>query len=161
MIPGVKAFLSPYRKGIMLVGFGLVIAEQSCFRINVSESLPQPYWVGLRGITPQKGSYVLVQKPRWGDSLLKQVTGVEGDLVSRQGSTLCINGQSVCTLPLSSGRDLKPLSDQVIPEGYVFVSTSHERGIDSRYENPGLIALESIKAVMWPLPLSERWTWGR
>lgn len=42
------------------------------------------------------------------------------------------------------GKPLHPLKATIIPEGYVFVATSHPRSFDSRYEEFGLVKQEHI-----------------
>ena len=82
------------------------------------------------------------------DLLMKTIVGVGGDEVTEKDGRLCVNGtplaknaskrqQAVGTLPLPSVE-----LPQRLNEGEVWLSSDHEKGIDSRYF--GAVARASI-----------------
>lgn len=143
-------------KGRIVWACGLLALSLTCVRMNVSGSLPETWWWGVRCFSlPERGSVVLVERKGWAGSLLKQVTGVAGDRVQVEGDVLRINGTAVVRLK-APAPGWKPLPDQVIPQGYVFVSTPHSTGLDSRWARIGLFAVHELKARMWPVPFLTR-----
>lgn len=64
-----------------------------------------------------------------------------GDVVSRQGDVVRINGAEVARLkPASSrGEALKPGPTGRIPEHCYYLGTAHKDGLDSRYADIGFV----------------------
>ncbi|KAB2832453.1 MAG: signal peptidase I, partial [Caedimonadaceae bacterium] len=104
--------------------------------------------VSIQGHTPQ---YV-------GDHIFtKRVVGLPGDRIIQNKTHLTLkaqNGAFSITLPLlmqtKEGQTLTPLSLEIVPQGYFFVTGDHLRSFDSRYEEFGLVSMEKIygKAVL-------------
>lgn len=98
--------------------------------------------VSIRGHTPQYvGNYIFT----------KRVIGLPGDYIIRDKTHLTLkaqNGALATTLPLlnqtKEGKPLTPLSFEVVPQGYFFVTGDHLRSFDSRYEEFGLVSMEKI-----------------
>lgn len=98
--------------------------------------------VSIRGHTPQ---YV-------GDHIFtKRVIGLPGDRIIQNKTHLTLkaqNGAFAIIFPLlmqsREGQPLTPLSQEIIPQGYFFVTGDHLRSFDSRYEEFGLIPMEKI-----------------
>lgn len=137
---------------LILAGLG------SCTQLleNVSESLDDVRYllvlkttkikrgdiVSIRGHTPQYvGNHIFT----------KRVIGLPGDCIIRDTTHLALkaqNGAFAFTLPLlmqtKEGQPLTPLSLEVVPQGYFFVTGDHIRSFDSRYEEFGLVKKEKI-----------------
>lgn len=137
---------------IILYGF----ATYTQLLENVSESLDDMrYLLVLKSTKVKRGDIVSIQghTPYYvGDHIFtKRVIGLPGDLVIRNKTHLTLkaqNGAFAITLPLltqsKEGQVLTPLSLNVVPEGYLFVTGDHLRSFDSRYEEFGLVPMKKI-----------------
>lgn len=137
---------------LVLVGLG------TCTQLleNVSESLDDVRYllilkttkikrgdiVSMRGHSPQ---YVVEH------IFTKRVVGLPGDWIIQNETHLTLkaqNGAFAITLPLltqtKEGQPLTPLSLEVVPQGYLFVTGDHLRSFDSRYEEFGLVPMKKI-----------------
>jgi conjugal transfer pilin signal peptidase TrbI len=76
----------------------------------------------------------------------KLVYGVAGDLVTREGSNVLVNGAHVAQVkPLSKrGEVLRPGPLGRVPEGCFFVGSPHKDGFDSRYADIGWVCKSQI-----------------
>lgn len=150
-----------------LLGVGAALfLNQTTLLMNRSGSLPHKAFLVLKGWKPERGDYVTftlspqrtvsqapmsatvsmtllseasVAKPL---SVTKQVVGVEGDVVRREGDHILVGDRAVGPLlkETADGLPLTPMAfEGMIPHGHVFVATAHERSFDSRYEEVGLI----------------------
>ena len=98
--------------------------------------------VSTRGHIPQYvGNYIFT----------KRVIGLPGDRIIQNKTHLTIkaqNGAFAITFPLltqsKEGQPLTPLSHEVIPQGYFFITGDHLHSFDSRYEEFGLVSMEKI-----------------
>ncbi|MBY0501646.1 MAG: signal peptidase I [Alphaproteobacteria bacterium] len=117
------------------------------------------YALFLKSASINRGDIVLIPNypvPYVGEkSLSKRVFGLPGDRISRDKEGIKIASQDPDLknsnpkhLPLlektSKGEPLTPLSERVIPAGYVFVAGDNTRSFDSRYEEFGLVPIEKI-----------------
>lgn len=130
--------------------------ETHGFLINTTDSLPNWAFLLDRTVPPEKGALIFFRVPPSnvvdvhfgkGEHLFgKLVLGVPGDVVSRDGQTLSINGEVVATAKLKTKRGLAlsvgPVG--VIPSGCYYVGTSNKDGFDSRYAQIGWICRERI-----------------
>ena len=82
------------------------------------------------------------------DLLMKKIVAIGGDEVTEVAGRLCVNGRP---LPSAASRRQRAVGNLVLPsvelprqlkEGEVWLSSDHERGIDSRYF--GAVARSSI-----------------
>lgn len=126
------------------------------FLINTTDSLPNWAFLLDRTVPPEKGELVFFRAPQSrvvevhfgkGEHLFgKQVLGVPGDVVSRDGRTLLVNGRRVAIAKLKTKRglalDLGPVG--VIPAGCYYVGTANKDGFDSRYAQIGWICRDRI-----------------
>lgn len=128
---------------IMLISFGSLglFFQFTELGVNRTKSLPYQYFLIVKGLSFEKGDLVSIkghQAKYIGDlNLIKRVVGVAGDPV---GPLLLALKRST-----KKGEPLTPLAIKVIPEGYVFVNADHKHSYDSRYEEFGLVSIETIK----------------
>lgn len=130
-------------------------------RWNISESLKAWFFIVDTKTLPQKGDYVAFnyydksnQVYKMGLSeapqvvFIKQVVGVEGDVVTHQDREIFVNGQSMgIAKPRSKGGrklDINPFTG-AIPKGYYYVYTPHKDSYDSRYADIGLVPVKEVR----------------
>jgi type IV secretory pathway protease TraF len=103
--------------------------------------LPDKYFLTVKGLSFKKGCLVSISGHHAkyiGDlPLIKRVVGLSGDSI--QPLLKDLKKTTKCGKPLSV------LSQNVIPEGYVFVTADNKDSYDSRYEEFGLVSTENIK----------------
>lgn len=81
----------------------------------------------------------------------KRVIGFAGDPIVSEHDAIRIGAR---LLPLiektKEGHILTPITQTIVPDGYLFVAGDHPRSIDSRYEEFGLVPMEKVwgKAVI-------------
>ena len=161
-----------FKRSVLLLGLGaaalaLVAArdfsQNHLLLLNASPSLPNwAFWVE-RHKRPVHGDYVFFDPPRsvllirhfGGKPRLfgKQVMGMPGDIVSRQGKLVRVNGRAVArTKPLTrSGEALVAGPVGRVPRGCSFVATGHKDGFDSRYAASGWVCAPQIVGVGRPI----------
>lgn len=138
-------------------------ATSHALMINVSPSLP--FWAiwTSRNELPQRGDIILFAPPA--SALLqmhfgtrpqpfgKIVSGMPGDLVTREGRTFHVNGRAVATAKTMSrlGEPLALGPTGKVPENCYFVTTPHKDGFDSRYSAIGWICRERILGTGRPI----------
>ncbi len=85
--------------------------------------------------------------------LAKRVIGLEGDQIAISEMELYINGESFGKIlpKCSLGKELNPLSEGYIPQGYFFAYADHPQSFDSRYAEFGLIPIDQIQELLWPI----------
>jgi len=138
-------------------------AQTHALMINASPSLPHwAIWLD-RSAVPVRGDLILFDPPP--SALLtrhfgaapqpfgKQVMGVAGDLVTREGRTFFVNGKAVAIAKVVSrfGEPLALGPTGIIPKGCYFVATGHKDGFDSRYAAIGWICARSVLGVGRPV----------
>jgi len=133
--------------------------DHHAFVINVSESLPNWAFLVALGQFPQRGEFVVFDPGR--DPLTvkhfgarpspfaKVAYGVPGDLVTRVGNQVFVNGTPVVkTKPFTKqGEALMPGPTGVIPRGCVFAGSPHKDGFDSRYQAIGFVCADRLLGV--------------
>jgi conjugal transfer pilin signal peptidase TrbI len=149
------------RKWLWMTGISALLGFNHWFTlgINASQSLPNHAFLVLKqdhGVT--RGDYVTF---RWhgggpylpGVKFTKIVRGVPGDVVSRQGNDLYINGEFVSTAKprATTGQPLLAGPVGVIPEGRYYVHATNKDSLDSRYAITGWISREAIVGKALPL----------
>lgn len=124
--------------------------------INTTQSLPNwAFWIDKHRV-PQRGDFVVfapAQTPlitahfgKVSPPFAKRVYGMPGDVVSREGNVVRINGAEVARLkPTSSrGEPLAPGPVGRIPERCYYLGTAHKDGLDSRYADIGFVCANQI-----------------
>ena len=143
---------------LLFILLALWLANNFRLVINTTNSLPQKVWILHLNKTPQKQDYIAFKPPLKSglpQSLIlhKQVLGVTGDVVTRQGRDFFINDKYVATAKTHSLKN-EPLAlgpTGTLTEGHYYVSTPHKDSLDSRYELLGWIDDELILGVLYPL----------
>lgn len=127
---------------IMLISFGSLglFFQFTELGVNRTKSLPYQYFLIVKGLSFEKGDLVSIrghQAKYIGElNLIKRVVGVAGDEI--EPLLVGLKNQT------KKGEPLTPLAIKVIPEGYVFVNADHKHSYDSRYEEFGLVSVETI-----------------
>ena len=126
------------------------------FLINSTESLPNWAFLIEKNKTPARGDYAFFKLPRtplteahFGANpkpFGKRVMGMPGDLVTRNGEVVSVNGRAVARMkPLTKrGEILVPGPIGRVPEGCYFMVTPHPDGFDSRYADIGFICSNAM-----------------
>ena len=138
-------------------------ATSHALMINVSPSLP--FWAiwTSRNELPQRGDIILFTPPA--SPLLQKhfgtrpqpfgkiVSGMPGDLVTREDRTFHVNGRPLATAKLKSrlGEPLALGPTGKVPENCYFVTTPHKDGFDSRYGAIGWICRDRILGTGRPI----------
>lgn len=94
---------------------------------------------------------------------LKRIAGLGGDLVSRDGATICIRERCVYAADTASGTPFDALiPGGVIPQGYVALLGDAPDSLDSRYKSVGLWPIADIIATGFTIPgvLLPEWEGG-
>ena len=120
---------------------------------NIGKSLPHILSYGKPFKEIKRGMYVSFSHPRSQSKVTKRIQGLPGDKVIIHGNNLWVNNEIVGVLKQTtpSGQFLHPISHQSIPEGFLFVSGLHPDSFDSRYQEFGLIPIESVEEEICPL----------
>lgn len=147
------------------------------FQLNVTDSMPQRFWITHVGDKNLKvGDYVVfmfhdfrMKKPDDFEFVVKQVGGVWGDKIkvnmlnNQEKSLLKSNTASlIYTLPNGSlypvfdtlsGNHFSPLTEEniTIPKNCYFVHGQHQPSFDSRYKEFGLVCDNQIYGKSYPL----------
>jgi len=124
--------------------------------INASESLPTWALLVETGRFPARGDYVVFDPGK--DPLVirhfgehpkpfaKIAYGVPGDLVTRDGAQVLVNGVAVSQLkPFTrQGEALVPGPVGRVPRGCIYAGTPHKDGFDSRYAAIGFVCHDRL-----------------
>ena len=161
--------------GGKLVGFTVLCAitagltslakwrDTHALMINATDSLPHWAFFAETGQFPERGEYVVFhpgtdpvtvkyfgEKPA---AFVKIAYGLPGDLVTRAGNDVLVNGTVVASLkPLTKrGDPLEAGPVGEVPEGCVFAATPHKDGFDSRYAHIGFVCRERLVGIGVPI----------
>ena len=119
---------------------------------NLSNSLPGfLYSVHLKNNIRPKKMDVVAFKPksnrffRTGATFLKYTLGVPGDRITIAGRKIFINGFEVGEgLVVARKHPLYMIEEGVIPNGYYYLGSFKGNGVDSRYDDIGLVHFTQI-----------------
>ncbi len=140
--------------GVVVLGIYLVKMNPGYgLSINQSSSLPYHLFIAkpLRGIS--KGKIIAFNHPEFGVKLAKIVAGLPGDRIEIRYNHVFV-GENDCGQLVyisKTGRRYTPISEGIVPEGYVFASATHPESFDSRYAEFGLVKQQWILGELWPL----------
>lgn len=130
--------------------------DEHAILINTTESLPNWAFFIDKARAPARGDFVVFTPPvtpiitaHFGPKsspFAKQVYGMPGDLVTREGNAVLINGAEVARLKLLTRRGEVLVSGPTgrIPEGCYYLGTAHADGLDSRYADIGFVCRDRI-----------------
>lgn len=157
---------SPHlRRWLVIGGLAAALAASSSLAswrddhailINTTQSLPNwAFWIDKHR-TPARGDFVVFAPPQTplitahfgkvSPPFAKRVYGMPGDVVSRTGNVVSINGSEVARLKSASarGEPLAPGPTGRIPEHCYYLGTAHKDGFDSRYADIGFVCAGRI-----------------
>lgn len=130
--------------------------DEHAILINTTQSLPNwAFWIDKHRV-PERGDFVVFKAPQTplitahfgkvAPPFAKRVYGMPGDVVSREGAVVRINGAEVARLkPASSrGEKLEPGPTGRIREHCYYLGTAHKDGLDSRYADIGFVCSGTI-----------------
>ena len=132
----------------------IVLKENFSLYINQSNSLPFRAFLVIKNQQPKRNHYIAFNHPWFKDPLVKQVVGVEGDVVYKVNGNLWVNNQNIGSVlkKTKTGRPLTSLAHKgEIPPKHYFVAAFHNGSFDSRYEEVGLITLKQVLGRAVPL----------
>ncbi len=119
--------------------------------LNVTESLPNRFFLIHRGEQPCRGDYVAF---RWlgggpypaGVTFIKQIAGLSGDVVTQVERDYFVNGQPMGhAKPLSQkGSTLELGPTGTLPDAAYYVRAPHPDSLDSRYRLTGWVSQAQI-----------------
>lgn len=143
---------------LLLIPLALFLSEHLGYSINLTESLPQKFWLIVYKKTPKKGDYILFKAPfecdvPHGTLVIKQILGEPGDSVIRVEQDFFINNDYIATAKRHSlkGLSLAPGPSGILPPNQYFVLSPHPDSLDSRYQKMGWIERKQIIGVAYPL----------
>jgi len=120
--------------------------------INHSKSLPETLFLCFEPKEkPGVGSYVVFD--RHDHQVIKKIMGMPGDQIEVNDRLVSVAGKKhgIARERSRSGRQYTLVEAGVIPEGFCYVGGTHIDSYDSRYREFGLVWLEEITAVAWPI----------
>jgi conjugal transfer pilin signal peptidase TrbI len=140
---------------MLSLGLVIVASHYGCLVYSHTDSLPYHYFIRANRLVPGRDHYTCVSCPWHGGSLIKKIVGMAGDVVTYDfEGNLWIRRHLMVGKPkkkAGDGRTLTPLPPGVIPEGQVFIAGEHERSLDSRYQEVGLIPEKALQGRAFPL----------
>jgi conjugal transfer pilin signal peptidase TrbI len=130
----------------------------SHYRLNISPSMP---WTVARveyDTLPRLGETMLYEYRGAMTGLpsrtfFKEVAGLPGDRIRVEGRAVWV-GDCFMGLAMPSTRDgkaLTPIAPGVIPDGYLYAKGEHPASFDSRYRESGLVPLDAVIGVAYPV----------
>jgi hypothetical protein len=134
--------------------FMAILISQVRFLISETDSLPQHYFLHFPNLKPKVQQYTVLSNAWYEGKIIKKITGIAGDkLWFNEKNELFINqlrvGKPFKVTP--DGRALTAIQAQIIPKGYVFLSSEHPKSFDSRYQELGLVPLSQLEGLVIPL----------
>ena len=149
-----KATLNSGLKGFLVafISFG-IFSEYVHFIKSPTDSLPEHYFIQFPKITPKKGDLTVVYNGFYQGKIIKKIIGIAGDKITRDAhGNIFINQQPIgkaCEYTdLKRGLTLTAIKPQTIPEGRVFLHSSHPRSFDSRYQEVGLVSVDDLEGLV-------------
>lgn len=141
----------------LLLGFAVIYSSLEVMgfglRFNSSNSLPFYAFYSFKSKEAKRDMYVAIKHPASEIKLAKQIKGIAGDEINIDGDFIKVKGETLGIILKTgrSGQTLTPIKEGIIPKGHVFVYASHPQSFDSRYEDFGLISVDQIVEVLWPI----------
>jgi conjugal transfer pilin signal peptidase TrbI len=122
-------------------------------RYTVTPSLPYKLFISRPISSIKKSQYVTLAHPKSKILVAKQIVGLPGDEVIVRDHNLYLNDKQLGFIldHSKSGKKFNPIQEGKIPEGFVFLYAPHVDSFDSRYQEFGLVPVERLEEVLWPL----------
>lgn len=138
-------------------------SETHALMINATDSLPNWAFLVESGRFPERGDYVIFDpghdpmtakyfgaKPA---PFTKIAVGLPGDVVTRQGADVFVNGERIASLKATTKRgdplEQGPVGE--VPKGCIFAATAHKDGFDSRYAHIGFVCRDRLVGTGRPV----------
>ncbi len=154
--PSVKKFI---KKLFLISSISFCVYDLAAthirFGLTATPSLPYRLFIFYKRQEPSlsvpgKDRYVLFYHESVNTHVIKHVKGLPGaTLRYDEEGQLWVDGYCVGKPHTLSrtGKKVKSIQPGIIPEGYIFAFAPHDRSFDSRYEDFGLIPIQSIQGV--------------
>jgi conjugative transfer signal peptidase TraF len=142
---------------LLLLGVAIFLFSTSRLIVNHSRSLPYHVLLLMKGGTFKRGDLIAIEKEvAFLDhkNFLKKVAGIPGDKVEVKEDGVFIKGEQVAKVFIektSKGIALTRVKTQVLSKNTYFVVGVHERSLDSRYQEFGLVKKENIFGKAYPI----------
>jgi len=152
-------FRARWRAWLVTVALLLGVGQFLGLSVNISPSLPHHVYLILKWQTvPERDWYMAFtwggRGPYpYGTPFVKQVVGMPGDTVTREGRAFFVNGRGYGAAKAFSLRGL-PLEvgpTGVIPPDRYYVYATSLDSLDSRYEYTGWIPVQAMRGRAVPL----------
>ena len=132
-----------------------IAATHIRFGLTATPSLPYRFFIFYKRNEPSHqipgiDAYVLFYHKAVQTPVIKQVKGLPGaSLRYDEKGQLWVDDFYVGKPHATSrtGKKVNCIQPGIIPEGYIFVFAPHDRSFDSRYEDFGLIPIQSVQGV--------------
>ena len=132
--------------------------------LNGTASLPHNAYLMISWPkTITHGRYVIfpppavVAGPFDGAHFVKRIQGLPGDQIKTDGQFVCVNATCSGLRSEMLARGFGPNEHSRVPDGHVYVVGDSPSSLDSRYQAIGLVKIDDIQAVGWPVSLPH-WT---
>ena len=114
-------------------------------RINRSENVPYTIFLAKEADSKslERGMIVSFYHIQASIPIAKELVGLPGDPIFLNLAELREKGKS--------GQPLHPIRESSVPEGYLFVRGWHPDSYDSRYAEFGLVSINNVKEMLWPM----------
>ncbi len=122
-------------------------------RINNTSSVPYRFFLKTPFKNFARSHYVILRHSHSSLPLVKIIMGMSGDKITLEDQHVFVAGVDCGEIKEQSrsGFALTPIEETMIPHGFVYVYAPHEESFDSRYAEFGLIPIEELEEVLWPL----------
>ncbi len=128
----------------------IVVGSNTSLLISPTDSLDGHVYLLIRGSEYSKGNVITVEdhNTKYTNRVrfTKHLSGVAGDKIRKFDKWVWVGGKGAGYLnaQTTKGEKLTPIKHEIIPQGYVFLSGTHPRSFDSRYQEFGLVAANKI-----------------
>ncbi|NNE63597.1 MAG: hypothetical protein HKN34_05900 [Gammaproteobacteria bacterium] len=158
--PSIRPFVYGFIGTCLLLTVTLYFSQaRYVLMVNKSDSLAGTLYFLDKTRVPGCSDYTAFDMPveaRFfrGSRLIKQVRGCAGDRITTHVRMIFINGREVGLARTKAGNgnyDLYPIAAGVIPDGKVYLKSTHVRSYDSRYESFGLRDISELLGTAYEL----------
>lgn len=120
---------------------------------NITESMPWTWFISSEFKEAERDMYVSFKHEKSQMNLAKKIVGLPGDSIRVINDRIYVNDIDcgIAVRVSRSGKFMTPIAEGIIPSGYVYVASPHPESFDSRYEEFGLVKVEQIEELLWPL----------
>lgn len=143
-------------KGLLLIIIFVSLTKLTSSHIfiirNMSSSLSGKYYLGVKTLNIRTNDIAVIQlknDPYYKNArLMKIVSGIGGDSITKEGRSFYINGRYVGKAreysDLGTKLEETKLAQDKIPKNHFFLTTNHENSYDSRYADIGFVSNDRV-----------------